>query len=351
MSKFIEYLTSSYKQESEFHYRKARHAVAFILFLVASVALIVLLEWLSGTYHSSMIIFDATAILIFSTLLFIIKRGSLMLTVNLMLFAGLMKLLQYMTFETTLLFFLQCSLVLIVTAAVHLNKIQLISAYIFVGCVNFLRLIMLRSAISTNPDIGKYEVYEMYQSVLSFVAFAIIVYFYSKSIDNEITMATQLNELSQTDQLTKLHNRKAFNKTIDKLIEDNTPFVLALIDIDHFKNVNDTFGHAVGDKILVSFSDILQGYACSDTTVYRWGGEEFAVILNGFRLEEAVECVESLRRSVNEYKFEHDTPVTFSAGIAESLMHMNSDELLKSADNALYTAKDNGRNQSCHNII
>jgi diguanylate cyclase (GGDEF)-like protein len=155
------------------------------------------------------------------------------------------------------------------------------------------------------------------------------------------------------DYLTGLYNRRYFYKAMDEYI-DNTcntgeKFSVAMIDIDHFKNVNDTYGHDVGDKVIVALSDILRSSINPNDIVSRFGGEEFCVVLKNINRFSAEEIYERIRQTVENFVVEIDqnTKVTFTVSIGATLHDFEEDleETLNRADMLLYNAKNQGRNR------
>lgn len=158
----------------------------------------------------------------------------------------------------------------------------------------------------------------------------------------------QLEELASTDPLTGLHNRRYFQSTLDRelvhLHETNEPVSLVLIDIDHFKSINDTHGHDMGDQTLEALGELLTANMRQCEYVSRIGGEEFAVVLAQQNGEDAVQFAERIRRIVENARFPTGH-VTVSIGVAEARVDEGVQGLYMRADTALYDAKDAGRNQ------
>ena len=170
---------------------------------------------------------------------------------------------------------------------------------------------------------------------------------------------------SQTDRLTGLLNRHTFDDQLDRALglirrayQDNADdrtkrkmgegdgcFFMGEIDIDHFKNVNDRFGHRYGDEVLVILARILQSTFRKTDLIYRFGGEEFVVIVYVDDRKEAEMTFERLRRSIENHAFPQVGRVTVSIGITEIRDTSIPVELLGRADQALYYAKTHGRNQ------
>ena len=161
-----------------------------------------------------------------------------------------------------------------------------------------------------------------------------------------------LKEQNQIDQLTGLKNRRGFNCFYEDMGNGNMNRCIIMCDIDHFKKVNDTYGHNVGDAVLVYVSDIMKStireIAGEKGEVFRWGGEEFVILLSDFKLEQAREIAELIRSKVEAsecYAEKFIVKITMSFGVAP----VNEKELvtsnIKVADDNLYTAKQQGRNR------
>lgn len=165
----------------------------------------------------------------------------------------------------------------------------------------------------------------------------------------------QLLNLACTDSLTGLVNRRVFLENLKQEAArlertENHQATLLMLDIDHFKRINDTYGHATGDKILQLFAQIILKNSRSIDMPGRLGGEEFAIILPGSSLEDAIAMAERLREQVASAVFHHekgDVHFTVSIGVAQLLRgDINGEASLNRADLALYAAKNTGRNQT-----
>lgn len=156
---------------------------------------------------------------------------------------------------------------------------------------------------------------------------------------------------ARTDGLTGLTNRKAFDQTVDELYlqwqSKHQTFTLSLIDIDHFKKINDTYGHPAGDSVLKKVSETLRTEFRDAVCVARYGGEEFA-ILTLMPIDEAADCLDRLRGVVSRTEFRHEDnviPVTLSGGVAQITGDDKIGKLVRRSDEALYAAKLGGRNR------
>jgi len=162
--------------------------------------------------------------------------------------------------------------------------------------------------------------------------------------------AETISRIARTDELTGLHNRRSFNENLTLAFSaarrHGHPLSLISIDLDHFKNVNDTFGHDVGDLVLKEFSVLLQEIVRIEDIASRWGGEEFIVLLPNTPSEAAAIMAERIRHTL-EQQSSSASPLALTAsfGVTQLNAEDDRDELIRRVDKALYTAKRNGRNR------
>jgi diguanylate cyclase len=156
---------------------------------------------------------------------------------------------------------------------------------------------------------------------------------------------------SSTDFLTGLMTRRKFDIELKKIENEykisGTTFSIIYIDIDHFKSINDTYGHNAGDVVLSTFGKILTSKVSTNGFVARYGGEEFVIVLKEQGIEEALKLCDSIKELIVKSKFIYDNiklKVTFSAGIIQREDYDNLESAIKQADKYLYTAKNSGRN-------
>ncbi|MBI2791310.1 MAG: GGDEF domain-containing protein [Gammaproteobacteria bacterium] len=165
--------------------------------------------------------------------------------------------------------------------------------------------------------------------------------FYHEAVSNSFTCP-----------LTKIGNRRAYDKFIEREIEfakrHKTEFALVVIDVDHFKAINDKYGHSAGDHILNMLAKIMTQLNRTTDPLFRYGGEEFVLILNHTHLAGAIFVAERLREQIQHAEFIfHDVkiPITISLGITNFQINDNAERMFARADKALYSAKKLGRNQ------
>lgn len=160
----------------------------------------------------------------------------------------------------------------------------------------------------------------------------------------------RLRDESIRDYLTGLYNHRFFRKELNRRIDEaeryDLGFCLILFDLDHFKRVNDQYGHQTGDQVLEKFADLLQDLSRESDAVFRYGGEEFAIILPETSIDEASNLAERIRERVSKYDFGIDRQITISGGVAEFPSDSTDEsDLIQKVDERLYRAKDRGRNR------
>lgn len=168
-------------------------------------------------------------------------------------------------------------------------------------------------------------------------------------------LQTQLHaeqQVSLLDGLTKLPNRLAYDKRMEEEMQRSKRFgqavCVAVWDVDHFKKVNDTYGHRAGDRVLCNVADYLKSHARSTDFIARYGGEEFVMILVGTQIDNAMALLEKIRVSIAKLGFHYrgqPVPITISCGVSELKQNDSAESVFERADKALYQAKKQGRNR------
>ena len=176
-----------------------------------------------------------------------------------------------------------------------------------------------------------------------------------KALQEELAKANEsLLRMSQIDGLTGVDNRRHIEERLTEMFDHsarlNEPLAVVMCDVDHFKSVNDSYGHQAGDAVLRQVAEVLRDTAREIDRVGRYGGEEFLVLLPGANVQDAVSFAERVRQAVADRAFAYDGGVvrrTLSAGVAAwphpEVRHQEA--LVKAADDALYVAKESGRNR------
>ena len=170
-------------------------------------------------------------------------------------------------------------------------------------------------------------------------------------IDELLEQNAELERLRSTDALTGVWNRGQFERAVALELDRSARFKqslsLVLLDIDHFKRINDTYGHRVGDSVLKEMTRVTTGAIRLIDGLYRWGGEEFAVLAASTSYGNAGRLAEKLRSSIERHTFAEVGKVTVSIGVAEHQSPETLEDWFSRVDAALYRAKEGGRNQVC----
>lgn len=189
---------------------------------------------------------------------------------------------------------------------------------------------------------------EFLASYLSFVTGIVLVILIGHTkhaylqVDREIE---SMRRLAQTDPLTDAWNRRRLNDAFAEAIaEGQVPLTVIMFDIDSFKEINDMYGHQVGDQALITTTHLAQGVLRSQDVISRWGGEEFLVLCPATTLEQGIQIAERIREAISSHAFDEVGTITASFGVAEYRPGETVEELVARADQALYVAKERGKN-------
>ncbi len=184
---------------------------------------------------------------------------------------------------------------------------------------------------------------------ISYIVIFIFTLFFFLFLKSERDIKEKLSFTSNYDPLTKLLNRRGYEISFKALLQSHKrnprPFALLFLDIDHFKKINDTYGHNIGDKVLQKLAELLQEGLRGSDIIARWGGEEFVVTLDNTDANNAKNVAEKLRRSIERYNDKNLPRFTISIGVIQADEHESLETLIKKVDTALYKAKKSGRNK------
>ncbi len=154
-----------------------------------------------------------------------------------------------------------------------------------------------------------------------------------------------MHNLAERDALTRQYNRWGGQQLLDDFMRSGTTGSIIMLDIDHFKKINDTHGHLIGDSVLQQFAARVSNALRSDGHLIRWGGEEFLVLILGIAEQDAYRVAERLRKAINRDMFHPVGRLTVSSGATSRRANDTLESLIARADKALYEAKANGRDQ------
>ncbi len=171
-----------------------------------------------------------------------------------------------------------------------------------------------------------------------------------KQSNSIMKLNIELEEMAYKDPMTNAYNRRYFFETGEKMLSfakrENHTCTVAMMDIDKFKNVNDTYGHDVGDSVIIDLSNNINELLRQSDIFARFGGEEFAVIYQNTNIDDAKKVSEKIRQAIEKSCVNDLINYTISIGISSVDLEKDTlDNALKQADKALYVAKQNGRNQ------
>jgi len=156
-------------------------------------------------------------------------------------------------------------------------------------------------------------------------------------------------QVAEKDDLTQIYNRSKFNKVLSLALRKaeiyKESFTIILLDIDHFKQVNDQYGHNIGDQVLVQLALLVKSQLRSQDIFARWGGEEFVILSKDSTRNDSYALADRLRESIESFPFDEVGRITCSFGVSQYEKNDNATVLLKRVDEALYRAKNNGRNR------
>lgn len=344
MEKIFNYFTGVYKKGDPYYYRKARHTLAFLTMISIYVVMGLVSDVLPSNLSAQKFIIDLIVLMAFIGIAFIIKKGYLKLAVNLLMFAGILYLLDYFTYDRSLLFYIQAFLALLVGTAVHTARWQLHFAYTFILSLATYRHFYIWNHV-TIPSVEKpYYIEQSSYALMGLYVFFFIILFFHYIIENEILENQKVSAQMRLDSLTGLKNRMAFDDYVSQ-IQDFEAYTICYLDLDFFKRINDLHGHQIGDETLISFAESLEGYFEPEYPVFRWGGEEFMVVLKGKSLEEALALFEAYKRLTRKIPIFERYNLTYSGGIVNARRGETYDDVMQKCDELLYLAKSRGRNQ------
>ena len=216
-------------------------------------------------------------------------------------------------------------------------------------CLNELKELNTEIYVKMKDSFSKTHIFKM--QVSSYDYHGLHMVFSFTDITAIKTKADNYRHKASHDSLTSLYNRLYFNEVltneISRSIRYNKNFVLVMFDIDHFKNINDSYGHDVGDEVLIKLSILIKKFLRNTDVFARWGGEEFMIFMPESTVENTLPKIEELRQKIEETKISLNVneAITVSFGMTGFLIEDTKSSLFKRVDIALYNAKKNGRNR------
>ena len=226
----------------------------------------------------------------------------------------------------------------------YLQEKDITSSELFIICINFRKAII---QIMFRENLMSEELYDNISYIFD-ANFQGVLELFNNTILKAKRETQRLYELSIRDHLTGIYNRKMFDEILTIEIKNAkrnaTGFSLVLFDIDHFKHINDKYGHDVGDDALIKLSHLVQGTLRESDILARWGGEEFILLMPKSNIENSNKKSEKIRKIIENYEFDAFKQLTCSFGVTQYNEKDNENSLFKRADEALYNSKYAGRN-------
>ncbi|NOR57495.1 MAG: diguanylate cyclase [Sulfurimonas sp.] len=240
------------------------------------------------------------------------------------------------------------------------TELYLIIFWVFtVSGLKFIHALLSGLLIFISATISAYVIYPISTEafvmhsfwMIAALSFGILSGYLLESSQKTIFLKKEeLEKIAITDRLTGLYNRVIFDKVVKDELEKSKrykrTFGLMILDIDFFKDVNDTYGHLVGDDVLIEFTHIFKRYTRSSDTMIRWGGEEFIIISLEVDKDGLMILAEHIRKKVEEHDFKTVGKKTVSIGITLNKESDDINSILQRADQALYVSKNSGRNRA-----
>jgi len=172
---------------------------------------------------------------------------------------------------------------------------------------------------------------------------------HATSLENDLEKKLrEITVMSVTDSLTNIFNRRKFTDSllseVSKALKNGTALSLVIFDIDNFKQINDKYGHDYGDFVLVTSVSIIKKVLLNNSVFARWGGDEFTILMPGIDAQQAVKIAQAAREELHNHYLNIHREVSCSFGVTELLKEDSVKSFIVRADNALYEAKNSGRN-------
>jgi len=252
-------------------------------------------------------------------------------------------------------------LVVPVLISLYFYKTKLLLFAFYLALFSFLFIYIFSDTI--RPAILKSELIFMITMLIgvTLLLFKLIKHSYqvaNKLIGTEkekqelFTKTIQMESLTRIDPVTDLYNHRSFHEHLESIFSFDSPeklnVHLAILDIDNFKSINDTYGHRAGDYVIIEVAKLIESQMEGDDFPSRYGGEEFAIITIGPSTKEVIQKVEKIRERISNLAFDdlNGKGVTVSIGVEKLVAGMNKEELFKGADLALYQAKNSGKSKT-----
>lgn len=267
-------------------------------------------------------------------------KGRMDLAINIAGIIGLIFTMIIFFEPISLRFYMQILMVMVITFLGYSHKYQYVITFAIV-----MPLMIMNTVMLNNGDI-RYMVYV----TVTFAGTSYLLMVIKGIFDSEIAMSSELKKTQEVDSLTQLPNRRSFENNL-RYSDVMDQAYIWMMDMDHFKMINDHYGHIRGDEVLSEMGKLMLGLKGETLRFFRWGGEEFFCVFIGDE-GECITQAETFRKTVENHDFGLKSKVTVSIGITNtSRGEEGFEKAFKRADQALYLAKKNGRNQVKYKLL
>lgn len=329
--------TRHYADQKYYYRKKAEYSMYFILLMMSAVIFIMITEGILNEDFLGAFIKAVFTMIGFITALLLIYKGRIEAGVNLMILLGFARFFMLFTSTSPYQFYMMIIVVLLSVNVIYTKHYQIrIATY-----GSAIMLVAQTYRIGQLAIVGLMEKRAMMESIVSvylFIAIIILLRNIRGIIDREIEERQTLSMMAERDSLTSLYNRRKVTEIFHEYMNLGKSFNLMIVDLDDFKDINDHYGHNIGDEILMEISNILTSLD-SNNIIARWGGEEFLIFT-----EEDSQTAERLRQLVQMNTFVHDIHLTVSIGLTLVRPEDTIITAVKRADDALYKSKNQGKN-------
>jgi len=328
----------------------------FISFIVAGYLVYLFFWMIFGTWILQMLIASAIALLLLSIYLFRIGMRNLSITLVIVTFLSSCLLIDgLLGWNFNAHYFILCTFPLLATKGMLSPKVRAVLYFSAAASYILGKKLMPEEVGLQNlaPWIG--EVLPTVNLVVAILIIGLSMLKFSQIMDEHerqlIKANEQMTRLANTDQLTGTYNRRFMYSILESekcRSGKRRPYVIAILDIDNFKQINDRFGHLAGDKVLQDIVQIILGLIRTGDVVARWGGEEFLVLLPNTSLDNGIAVMERVRQTLADKVYDSDGnrfQTTLTIGLADSRGNRPIDEIISEADARLYQGKREGKNK------
>lgn len=348
MRAYYRSLLSIFDDESFYIRKKGEYTLLILIFVYLYADLMFLIDVIINGDYLMMGVQFALVTVFMRLFLSFWKKKRIELAANLTVLLGFGFAIYLFREPVALRFYMQLLVIMLVVIAGYVKRYQFIATYTILGAM------LLAKFYDVNFSTHKGNLYsipwaDMVYTVIGITILVICFEFLKRISERELHAANELNLIMERDELTGLPNRRKFNRVINTYIGKSEISLLSL-DIDHFKVINDTYGHQRGDEILEAFSKLVSSLIRPTDIPFRWGGEEFVILLLGTDKIGGFLIAERIRKEVENHDYGIERAMTVSIGLVHIPLEEKGENLsayFKKADDLLYKAKQEGRNRIC----